>query len=72
LLKAFQSVVMRIAASAGLHLTRWVPLVGGGTGLVINYLEVDKIGRRLKADWRANHALADFKPEDAQEVEILR
>jgi hypothetical protein len=72
LLKAFQSVVMRVAASAGLHLTRWVPLVGGGTGLVINYLEVDKIGRRLKADWRANHALADFKPEDAQEVEILR
>jgi len=72
LLKAFQSVVVRIATSAGLHLTRWLPLVGSGTSLVINYLEIDKIGRRLKADWRANHILADFKPEDAQEVEILR
>jgi len=72
LLKAFQSVVIRIAASSGLHMSRWVPLVGSGSGLVLNYLEVDKIGRRLKDDWRANHALIGFNPEDATEVEILR
>lgn len=72
LLKAFQSVVVRIAASAGLHASRWVPLVGSGSGLVLNYLEVDKIGRRLKADWRASHALSEFNSEDATEVEILR
>lgn len=71
LLKAFQSVVARIAASAGLHVSRWMPVVGSGTGLIVNYLEVDKIGRRLKQRWRANHALEDFNPQQAQEVEIL-
>lgn len=71
LLKAFQAVVVRIAAGTGLHVSRWVPVVGGGTGLVINYLEVDRIGRRLKESWRSSHAIADFDPNQAQEVEIL-
>ena len=71
LLKAFQSVVVRIATGAGLHVSRWMPVVGSGTGLVVNYLEVDKIGRRLKEGWRANHALEDFNPKQAVEVEIV-
>ncbi|MEE2829435.1 MAG: EcsC family protein [Myxococcota bacterium] len=72
LLKAVQTVVVRLAAAAGLHASRWVPVVGSGTGLVINYLEVDRIGRRLKESWRTRHAIDDFDPSEAQEVEILR
>ena len=72
LLQAFQSVVVRVATRAGLHATRWVPVVGGGTSLIVNYLEIDKVGRDLKGSYRAQHALVDFRRDQAIEVEILR
>ncbi len=71
LLKAFQAVVVRLAASAGLHLTRWVPIVGGGTGMVINYVQVGRVGRGLKAAFRQRHALSSFDRGSAIEVEVL-
>lgn len=72
LLKAFQAVVMRIAVAAGLRVTRWVPVIGGGSGLVINWLQVDSIGRQLKQTWRNRHGIAGFDPSAAVEVEIVR
>jgi hypothetical protein len=71
LLKAFQAVVLRLAASAGLHATRWVPVVGAGTGLVINYVHVGRVGRGLKSAFRNRHALSSFDRGSAIEVEIL-
>lgn len=71
LLKAFQAVVLRLAASAGLHLTRWVPVVGGGTGLVINWVQVGRVGRGLKSEFRSRHALTSFDRASAIEVDVL-
>ncbi len=72
LLKAFQAVVIRVSVAAGLRVTRWVPVVGGGSGLVLNWLQVDAIGRQLKQTWRNRHGIAGFDPSGAVEVEILR
>jgi hypothetical protein len=71
MLKAFQAVVTRIAIASGLRLTRWVPVVGGGSGLVLNWLQVDSIGRHLKETWRRQHILVGFDPSGAVEVEVL-
>jgi hypothetical protein len=71
LLKAFQAVVVRVALAAGLRATRWVPMVGSGSGLVLNYLQVDRIGRQLKQNWRARHVIDRFDRSAAVEVEIL-
>jgi len=71
LLKAIQAVVLRIAAGAGLRLSRWVPVVGGGAGLVLNYVQVGSIGNELKTSFRARHALVGFDPQQATVVEIL-
>ncbi len=71
LLKAFQAVVTRIAVASGARLTRWVPVVGGGTGLVLNWVQVDSIGRHLKETWRRRHVLVGFDPAGAVEVEVL-
>ncbi len=71
LLKAFQAVVLRLAASAGLHITRWVPVVGGGTGFVINWVQVGRVGRGLKEAFRQRHALSSFDRGSAIEVDIL-
>jgi len=71
LLKAFQAVVTRIAIASGMRVTRWVPVVGGGSGGVLNWLHVDSIGRRLKETWRSQHALMGFDPTGAVEVEVL-
>ena len=72
LVKAAQAVLTRLAVLAGTRVTRWVPVVGGGTSAIINYLEMDRIGRRLKETWRAQHAVVGFDPEAAIEVEVLR
>ncbi|MCP4869301.1 MAG: EcsC family protein [Proteobacteria bacterium] len=71
MLKAFQAVVTRIALASGLRATRWVPVVGGGSGLVLNWLQVDAIGKRLKDTWRHKHVLDGFDPTVAVEVEVL-
>jgi hypothetical protein len=71
LLKAFQAVVVRLAASAGMHLTRWVPVVGGGTGLVINYVQVGRVGRGLKSAFRQRHTLSSFDRGSAIVVDVL-
>ena len=72
LLKAFQAVVGRVALGAGMHVTRWVPVVGGGSGMLLNYLQVGQIGRRLKDSFRSRHALGSFDRAGAIEVEVLR
>ncbi len=72
LLKALQAVVMRIAIAAGTRVTRWVPVVGGGSGMVLNYLQVNAIGQKLKTTWRGRHAISGFDPRAAVEVEVLR
>jgi len=69
--QALRAVVARVALSSGRQLSRWLPLVGGGTGMIFNYLEVDRIGRRLKAHWRAQHVISSFDPGSAIEVEII-
>jgi hypothetical protein len=73
MLRAFQAVVIRIALAAGLRLGRWVPgVVGGGSGALLNWLQVRSIGRSLKDDWRAMHALGHVDTAGAIEVEILQ
>ncbi len=72
LVKAAQAVLMRVAVTAGTRVTRFVPVVGAGSGAVLNYLEVHRVGRRLKETWRARHAIAGFNPSDAVVVEILQ
>jgi hypothetical protein len=72
LVKAAQAVLMRVAVTAGTRVTRFVPVVGAGSGAVLNYLEVHRVGRRLKETWRSRHAIAGFKPSDALVVEILQ
>ena len=72
LLKAFQAVVVRLSIAAGFRVSRWVPIVGGGSAMVLNYLQVDSVGRQLKAAWRGKHMLSSFDPAGAVEVEILR
>lgn len=72
LVKAAQAVLMRIALSSGARLTRFVPVVGAGSGAVLNYLEVVRVGRRLVETYRTRHAIAGFDPGQAVEVEILQ
>tara|TARA_Y100001968_G_scaffold332461_1_gene390712 strand:+ start:380 stop:1090 length:711 start_codon:yes stop_codon:yes gene_type:complete len=69
--QALRSVVKGLALRSSGQLSRWLPLVGGGAGMVFNYLEVDRMGRRLKGDWRARHLIASFEKDSAIEVEIL-
>jgi hypothetical protein len=71
LMQALRAVVARVALSSGRQLSRWLPLIGGGTGMVFNYLEVDRIGRRLKDNWRAQHVISSFDRGSAIEVEII-
>ena len=71
LLRAARAVIARLAVLSGSRVGRWIPLVGGGSGAILNYVEVDRIGRRLQAHWRSRHGLASFDPADAIEVEIL-
>jgi len=71
LMQALRAVVKRVALLSGRQVTRWLPLVGGGTGMVFNYLEVGRIGNRLKANWRAQHVISRFDPSSAIEVEII-
>ncbi len=71
LMQALRAVIARVALTSSRQVSRWLPLVGGGTGLVFNYLEVDRIGRRLKANWRAQHVISSFDTSSAIEVEIL-
>ncbi len=72
LLKAFQAVVLRIALAAGLRMGRWIPgVVGGGSGAVLNWLQVRSIGNSLKQNWRERHALGQVDTAGAIEVEVL-
>jgi len=71
LMQALRAVIARVALSSGRQVTRWLPLVGGGTGMIFNYLEVDRIGRRMKATWRSQHVISSFDPNSAIEVEII-
>lgn len=72
LLKAAQAVLMRVAVTSGARLTRFVPVVGAGSGAVLNFLEVHRVGRRLKENCRSRHAIVGFDPRSAVEVEILQ
>jgi|GEM_PF-1578917 len=72
LVKAAQAVLMRVALSAGARVTRFVPVVGAGSGAVLNFLEVHRVGKRLKETWRGRHAIAGFDRNEAVEVEILQ
>jgi hypothetical protein len=71
LLKAIQSVVLQIARTAGLRSARWVPVVGGGTALVLNWLHVDRVGRRLQAFYRQRHMLTAFDTSRAVLAEVV-
>lgn len=71
LLKAAQAVLLRLAATYGLRATRWVPVVGGGAGLAMNWVHVGRIGKRLREHYGKRHALVRFDPGVAIEVEIL-
>ena len=72
LLRAFQAVVLRIALAAGLRVGRWIPgVVGGGSGAVLNWLQVRSIGMSLKENWRERHALGLLDTAGAIEVEVL-
>ena len=72
LVKAAQEVLLRVAITSGARITRFVPVVGAGSGAVLNFLEVHRVGRRLKDTWRARHAIAGFDPRSAIEVEVLQ
>ena len=65
-------VLLRVAITSGARITRFVPVVGAGSGAVLNFLEVHRVGRRLKDTWRARHAIAGFDPRSAIEVEVLQ
>lgn len=71
LLRAIQAVLARIAIIFGLRATRWIPLVGGGSGALLNWLQVGRVGRRLKEHWRSRHVLCGFDANSAVEVEIV-
>lgn len=72
MLKAFQAVVLRIALAAGLKMGRWIPgVVGGGSGAVLNWLQVRSIGLSLKADGAQRHALGHLDTAGAIVVEVL-
>ncbi len=71
LVRALHAILLRLAAATGLRVTRWIPLVGSGTGLILNYLEVDRVGRRLKTAYRSRHAIEVFDRSEGLEVEIL-
>jgi len=71
LMQALRAVIGRVALTSSRQVSRWLPLVGSGTGMVFNYLEVDRIGRRLKANWRSQHVISSFDTNSAIEVEIL-
>lgn len=72
LLQAARAVLMRVAILGGARITRFVPVVGAGSGAVLNFLEVHRVGNRLKQTFRARHAIVGFDPGQAIEVEILR
>ncbi len=72
LVQAARAVLMRVAIIGGARITRFVPVVGAGSGAVLNFLEVHRIGNRLKLTFRARHAIVGFDPGQAIEVEILR
>ena len=71
LLRAIQAVALRVAQTAGLRATRWVPVIGSGTGLVLGFLQIDRVGKRLKRNFRARHGLSRFDGRDALEAEIV-
>lgn len=71
LAKAFRAVAQRVASLAGKRVSRLLPVLGGGTGLVLNYLEVDRVGRRMKSAFRSRHAVQGFDSSTAVEVEVL-
>ena len=71
MLKAVQAVVTRVALSSGLRLSRAVPVVGAGSGFVLNFVHVDRVGKRLKTSYRNRHAISGFDPRGAVEVEIV-
>lgn len=72
LVQAARAVLMRVAIISGARVTRLVPVVGAGSGAVLNFLEVHTVGHRLKNRFRAHHAIVGFDPGQAIEVEILR
>lgn len=72
LLQAARAVLMRVAIIGGARVTRLVPVVGAGSGAVLNFLEVHRVGNRLKDRFRARHAIVGFDKDQAIEVEILR
>ena len=72
LMQALRAVIGRITLTSSRQVSRWLPLVGGGTGMIFNYLEVDRIGRRLKAQWRTQHVISSFDTNSAIDVEIIR
>ncbi len=72
LVQAARAVLMRVAIIGGARVTRFVPVVGAGSGAVLNFLEVHRVGHRLKATFRTRHAIVGFDPGQAIEVEILR
>lgn len=71
LLKAVQAVVTRVALSSGLRMTRALPVVGAGSGFLLNFVHVDRVGKRLKKSYRNRHAISGFDPSGAVEVEII-
>jgi len=71
LAEAFRAIVRRVAGVAGTRMSRLLPVLGGGTGLVLNYLEVDRVGRRMKSAFRSRHAVQGFDASTAVEVEVL-
>ena len=72
LVQAARAVLMRVAIISGTRITRLVPVVGAGSGAILNFLEVHRVGRRLKDRFRERHAIVGFDREKAVEVEILR
>jgi hypothetical protein len=71
LLKAVQAVITRVALNSSLRVTRAVPVVGAGSGFLLNFVHVDRVGKRLKASYRNRHAISGFDPSAAIEVEIV-
>ena len=71
LLKAVQAVVTRVALNSSLRVTRAVPVVGAGSGFLLNFVHVDRVGKRLKASYRNRHAISGFDPSGALVVEIV-
>lgn len=70
--KAVRTLVWKGVVAAVGRPRRWVPVVGAAFTLVEGFLDLDRVGKRLKRAFRVHHALARFDRAQAQPAEEVR